>query len=54
MSHQLTNAVPQRVASIQCLDKGDVTEGYEHHRPVQIDEYETDWDDKESDFEEHS
>ena len=31
----------------------DVTEVFEDHREVQIDEYETDSDDEESDFEEH-
>ena len=48
------NAVPQRVVSIQFVDEGDVTEVFEDHREVQIDEYETDSDDEESDFEEHS
>ena len=36
------------------MDEGDVTEVFEDHREVQIDEYETDSDDEESDFEEHS
>ena len=40
--------------SIQFVDEGDVTEVFEDHREVQIDEYETDSDDEESDFEEHS
>ena len=48
------NAVPQRVVSIQFVDEGDVTEVFEDHREEQIDEYETDSDDEESDFEEHS
>ena len=48
------NAVSQRVVSIQFVDEGDVTEVFEDHREVQIDEYETDSDDEESDFEEHS
>ena len=36
------------------MDEGDVTEVFEDHREVQIDEYETDLDDEESDFEKHS
>ena len=48
------NAVPQRVVSIQFVDEGDVTEVFEDHREVQIDEDETDSDDEGSDFEEHS
>ena len=48
------NAVPQRVVSIQFVHEGDVTEVFEDHREVQIDEYETDPDAEESDFEEHS
>ena len=49
-----TNAVPQRVVSIQFVDEWNVTEVFEDHREVHIDEYETDSDDEESDFEEHS
>ena len=33
------NAVPQHVVSIQFVDEGDVTELFEDHREVQIDEY---------------
>ena len=36
------------------MDEGDITEVFEDHREEQIDEYETDSDDEESDFEEHS
>ena len=46
------NAVPQRVASIQFVDEGDVTKVFEDHRKVQIDEYERDSDNEESDYEE--
>ena len=35
------------------MDEGNVTEVFEDHREEQIDEYETDSDDEESDFEEH-
>ena len=45
------NAVPQRVVSIQFVDEGDVTEVFKDHREVQIDKYETDSDDEESDYE---
>ena len=45
------NAVPQRVVSIQFVDEGDVTKLFEDHRELEIDEYETDSDDEESDFE---
>ena len=38
------NAVPQRVVSIQFVEEGDVTDVFEDHREVQIDEYETDSD----------
>ena len=48
------NAVPQHVVSIQFVDEGDATEVFEDHKGVQIDEHETDSDDEESDFEEHS
>ena len=47
-------AVPQHVLSIQFVDQGDVTEVFEDYREEQIDEYETDSDDEESDFQEHS
>jgi len=47
------NAVSQRVVNIQFVDEGDVTGVFEDHRQVQIDEYEADSDDEESDFEEH-
>ena len=40
----------QRVVSIQFVDEGDVTEAFEDHREVQIDEYETDSDDEESEL----
>ena len=36
--------------SIQFVDEGDVTEAFEDHREVQIDEYETDSDDEESEL----
>ena len=36
------------------MDDGDVTEVFEDHRQEQIDEYETDSDDDESDYDEHS
>ena len=49
-----SNATPLRVVSIQFVDEGDVTEVFEDHGEIQIDEYETDSDDEESDFEEHS
>ena len=49
----VSSANAQRVVSIQFVDEGDVTEVFEDHREVQIDEYETDSDDEESDFEEH-
>ena len=50
-----TIAVPQRVVSIQSVDgaKGMFIEMFEDHRE-QIDEYETDSDEEESDFKEHS
>ena len=35
------------------MDEGDVTEVFEDHREVQINEYETDSDNEESDFEEY-
>ena len=34
------------------MDEGDVTEVFEDHREVQIDEYERDSDNEESDYEE--
>ena len=46
--------VPQHVVSIQFVDQEDVTEVFEDYRKENIDEYETDSDDKESDFQEHS
>ena len=36
------------------MDDGDVTEVFEDHKQEQIDEYETDSDDEESDYTEHS
>ena len=36
------------------MDEGDVIEVFEYHREVQIDQYETDSNDEESDFEEYS
>ena len=35
------------------MDEGDATEVFEDNREVQIDEYETDSDDEESEYEEH-
>ena len=37
--------------AIQFVDEWNVTEVFEDHREVHIDEYETDSDDEESDFE---
>ena len=42
------------VVSKQFVDDGDVTEVFEDHRQEQIDEYDTDSDDDESDLEEDS
>ena len=42
------NPVSQPFVSIQFGDKGDVTEVFENHIEVQIDEYEADSDDEES------
>ena len=42
------------VVIIQFVDKGDVTDVFEDHREEQIDQYETDSNDEESGFEEHS
>ena len=39
-----SNSVPQPVVSIQFVDGGNVSEMFEDHREVQIDEYETDSD----------
>ena len=39
-----SNSVPQPVVSIQFVDDEDVSEMFENHREVQIDEYETDSD----------
>ena len=47
------NSVPQPVVSIQFVDDGDVSEMFEDHKEVQIDEYETDSDDDETENEEH-
>ena len=49
--NNVSSANAQRVVSIQFMDEGDVTEVFEDHREVQIDEYETDSDNEESDFE---
>ena len=43
----------QPVVSIQFVNDGDVSEMFEDHREVQIDEYETDSDDEETENEEH-
>ena len=51
--NNVSSANAQRVVSIQFMDEGDVTKVFEDHREVQIDEYETDSDNEESDFEEH-
>ena len=40
--NNVSSANAQRVVSIQSVDKGDVTEVFEDHKEVQIDEYETD------------
>ena len=48
-----SNSVPQPVVSIQFVDDGDVSEMFEDHREVQIDEYETDSDDEETENVEH-
>ena len=48
-----SNSVPQPVVSIQFVDNGEVSEMFEDHREVQIDEYETDSDDKDTENEEH-
>ena len=47
------NSVPQPVVSMQFVDDGEVSEMFEDHREVQIDEYETDSDDKDTENEEH-
>ena len=47
------NSVPQPFVSIQFVDDGDVSEIFEDNREVQIDEYETDSDDDETENEEH-
>ena len=39
-----SNSVPQPVVSIQSVDIEDVSEMFENHKEVQIDEYETDSD----------
>ena len=43
----------QPVFSIQFVNDGDVSEIFEDHREVQIDEYERDSDDEETENEEH-
>ena len=43
----------QPVFSIQFVNDGDVSEMFEDHREVQIDEYETDSDDEKTENEEH-
>ena len=48
-----SNSVPQPVVSIQFVDDGEVSEMFEDHREVQIDEYETDSDDEDTENEEH-
>ena len=48
-----SNSVPQSVVSIQFVNNGDGSEMFEDHREVQIDEYETDSDDEETEHEEH-
>ena len=48
-----SNSVPQPVVTIQFVNDGDVSEMFEDHREVQIDEYETDSDDEETENEEH-
>ena len=45
--NNVSSANAQRVVSIQFVDEGDVTEVFEDHKEVQIDEYETDSDDEE-------
>ena len=50
--NNLSSSNAQHV-SIQFVDEGDVAEVFEDQGKVQIDEYETDSDDEESDFEEH-
>ena len=46
-----SNSVPQSVVSIQFVDDGDVSKMFEDHKEVQIDEYETDSDDEETENE---
>ena len=48
--NNVSSAKVQRFVSIQFVDEGDVTEAFEDHREVQIDEYETDSDDEESEL----
>ena len=48
--NNVSSANVQRVVSIQFVDEGDVIEAFEDHREVQIDEYETDSDDEESEL----
>ena len=42
-----SNSVPQPVVSIQSVDNEDISEMFENHREVQIDEYETDTENEE-------
>ena len=48
-----SNSVPQPVVSIQFVDCGNVSEMFEDHREVQIDEYETDSDDEDTENKGH-
>ena len=47
------NSIPQPVVCIQFVDDGNASEMFEDHRQVQIDEHETDYDDDETENEEH-
>ena len=47
-----SNSVPHPVVSIQFVDDGDVSEMFEDHREVQIDEYETNSGDEDTENEE--
>ena len=47
------NSVPQPVVSVQFVNDENVSEMFEDHKEVQIDEYETDSDDNETVNEEH-
>ena len=48
-----SNSEPQPVVSIQSVDDGEVSEMFEDHGEVQIDEYETDSDDEDNENEDH-